>query len=313
MKHFTALILEAALLCIPTLVMAQNVVALYTPSLDFADGAQRNEYINKIAKGLSEKTGQPWEGRAFGKASDFEADRSNISIAILDADYFLSKGGSLKPVAMLSASGQTKRPMKIIAKRGKGDKLYQFRNKRFAVVSSSSLTASFISSSALGNEVKATSYFASLDDVHNVRAAINAVDMGKNDLAMVFDGYDSGFTTIYTTPAVGLPVVAINPALVSGTDADRVKSAAQNLSARTSFITGTTAYSASDAAAYRNIANTQKSNTLSYQPIESSDSNKVDLSMIPMNSRNRGIDLNPFQIQYFPTITEFDKKLEERL
>ena len=313
MKKLPALAFSLMILGIPSAAMAQHVVALFTPGLDFSDGSKRNEFINKIAKSLSEKTGEEWEGRAFARASDFESAKSGISLAILDADYFSAKGGSFKPVAMLSANGSTKRAMKVIAKKGSGTKLFHYRNKRFAVVASTSLTASFITSSALGHEVKAASYFSTLDDVRDVRAAINAVDMGKDDLTLVFDGYDSGFATIYTTPAVGLPVLALNPAKFAGEDADKLKAAAQNISANTSFITGTAPYSASDAAAYKNIAGSAKAATLAYQPIESNENIKIGVSVTSLNERGEGILLNPFQVQYFPTITEFDKKLEERL
>lgn len=313
MIRIPTLMMSLLLLCVPTAAMAQHVVALFTPGLDFSDGAKRNEFVNKVAKSLSEKTGMAWEGQAFARASDFESARSSISLAILDADYFSTKAGNLKPVAMLSANGQTRRPMKVIAKSGNGGKLYNYRNKRFAIVSTTSMTSSFITASALGGEIKAASYFASLDEVRDVRAAINAVDMGKDDLTLVFDGYDSGFTTVYTTQAVGLPVVAMNPALLSGIDADLVRNAAQNISARTSFITGTAPYNASDVSAFKSIAGSHKSSTLPYQPIESSDNTKIGLSVTPLKERGEGIVINPFQVQYFPTITEFDRKLEERL
>ena len=301
-------------LCLaPCAVMAQNTVAFFAPNLDFKDGAERNAYISKVAKALSSKTGMAWEGKAFARAADFEAARSSIDVAILDADYFTQKGGSLTPVAMLSASGQTTRPLKIIARKNDSDKLYDYRGKRLAVVSNTALTPAFVTASALGNEIKASEYFSSIDEVRDVRSAINAVEVGKADLSLVFDGYDSGFTTLYTSPAVSLPSVALNSARVTGANAEQIRAALLDIDVRaSSFVTGTTAYNAQDAGAYRRVANTRKSATLNYQPIEP-EAVKVEFQSVQLSERSGGIVLNPFQIRYVPSIEDFDRVLEKNL
>lgn len=81
---------------IPALCHAETV-AIFAPNLDFKDGAERNAYVTKIAKSLSDATGANWTAQAFARAADFESARSNIDVVILDADYYSSKGGSLKP------------------------------------------------------------------------------------------------------------------------------------------------------------------------------------------------------------------------
>lgn len=313
MKSWMTWIFGGAMMIAPCIAMAQNVVAIYSPNLDFKDGSERNAYVNKIAKALSDETGTTWEGRAYGRAADFESARSGVDVAILDADYYSSKGGSLKPVAMLSANGQTTRPLKVIAKKGGSDKLYKYRGKKVAVVANSSLASSFLTASALGNEIKASEYFSSIDEVRDVRSAMNAVDMGKADLSLVFDGYDSGFTTVYTSASVGLPIIALNASRLNGEKAEKVKHALQNISVHTSaFVTGTAAYSATDAAAYKRVANTKKTNSLSYQPVEP-ENTRVNISAVQLKERQDGIIFNPFQMQYVPTVSEFDKVLERKL
>ncbi len=313
MKHSLSFLLGALICFIPCMAMANNIVALFAPNLDFKDGAERNAYVNKIAKELSTQTGLQWEGMAFARASDFESARSNLFVAILDADYYASKGGSLKPVGMLSANGQTTRPLKVIAKRGNSDKLYQYKGKRLALVANTSLATTFITASLLGNEIKASDYFSAIEEVRDVRLAINAVEMGNADLSMVFDGYDSGFTTVYTSSPVALPIIAINSTKLSGEQAETVKTALQNMSIKTSsFITGTAAYNAADAAAYKRIANTRKTSTLTYQPVEP-EITKLNITPGKLVDRENGITFNPFQVQFIPTFEEFDKKLEQKL
>lgn len=297
---------------IPALCHAETV-AIFAPNLDFKDGAERNAYVTKIAKSLSEATGANWTAQAFARAADFESARSNIDVVILDADYYSSKGGSLKPVGMLSASGQTSRSFKVITRRGASSKLYDYRGKRLAIVANTSMANAFVTASALGNEIKATEYFGSVDEVRDVRSAINAIEVGKADISLVYDGYDSGFTTVYTSPAVGLPIVAINGSRLSGEKAERVKSALLNTKVRaSSFITGIASFDSSDAGSYRRVAMTRKSTSLSYMPIEP-DVAKVDFQTAQFNDRNEGIYLNPFQVQYVPTLEDFDKKLDRKL
>ena len=146
-----------------------------------------------------------------------------------------------------------------------------------------------------------------------MRSALNAVEMGKADLTLVYDGYDSGFTTVYMSSGVGLPIIAVNSARVSGDSAETLKHALQNISVHTStFITGSAVYNAGDAGAYRRIAGTRKSNALSYQPLEP-ETAKVSLTSSALQKRTDGIAFNPFQIQYVPSMSEFDRKLEQRL
>ena len=187
------------------------------------------------------------------------------------------------------------------------------RGKRLAIVANTSMANAFVTASALGNEIKATEYFGSVDEVRDVRSAINAIEVGKADISLVYDGYDSGFTTVYTSPAVGLPIVAINGSRLSGEKAERVKSALLNTKVRaSSFITGIASFDSSDAGSYRRVAMTRKSTSLSYMPIEP-DVAKVDFQTAQFNDRNEGIYLNPFQVQYVPTIEAFDKKLDRKL
>ena len=297
---------------IPGIANAQNVVALYTPSLDFQDGVARNQFVSQVAKILTDSTGQAWEGKAFARASDFESSLSSTSVAILDADYFTAKSNGLQPVAMLASNGSNKRAMKVIVRKGGSDKLYAYRNQRFSLVSASPYGAAFLTASALDHEIKANDYFSSLTDAHNIRSSINAVAMGNADLTMAFDGYDSGFTTVYTTPAVGLPVIAVNTSKITGKQLESVKSVLQNLPVKTSIITGSTRYDASAASAYQKLAQSKKSASLTYQPAEP-ENIRFKTSNLSLPAGKTGIPMNPGLVEFAPSLTELDKRLERRL
>lgn len=313
MRNWLFTLTVAAILSMPCSAFAQNVVAFFAPNLDFKDGSERNAYVNKIAQKLSSETGMSWEGRAFARASDFESAKGSADVVILDADYFSSKGGSFQPVGMLSASGSTTRAFKAIVPKGGSSKLYQYRNKRLALVSNTSMTKNFFTATALGHEIKASEYFSAIDEVRDVRSAINAVEMGKADIALVFDGYDSGFTTVYTSSSVALPVVAVNSSRLSDDEIDSITNALKQVNVRAaSFITGISGYSASDAGAYKRIAGSRKPAPIAYQPVEP-ETPKIHIEPSKLAQRKDGIAFNSFMIQYVPTLADFDRKLEQTL
>lgn len=297
----------------PAVAFAQNhTVAIFAPSLDFADGAARNAFVSKIAKSLSDQTGMNWTASAFARASDFEAARASVDLAILDADYFSGKSGTLKPVAMLSSNGSTSRRMKVIAKRGSSDKLFHYRGKRLALVSSSSLVRAFFTSNVLGHEISVENYFASVEDARDLRSAMNALELGKADLTMTFEGNESGFTTVYTSPAVALPVIAMNVSKFSSADAEKVKQAVLQVKVSSSIINGVSAYSATDASAFKRIAGEKKVNYLEYQLMEP-ENVTIPIKPLVLKDRTEGIMLDPFLVNYIPTLHELDAALDKRL
>lgn len=314
MKHRLLMTLLTTIgILLPAVAFAQNhTVAIFAPSLDFADGAARNAFVSKIAKSLSDQTGMNWTASAFARASDFEAARASVDLAILDADYFSGKSGTLKPVAMLSSNGSTSRRMKVIAKRGSSDKLFHYRGKRLALVSSSSLVRAFFTSNVLGHEISVENYFASVEDARDLRSAMNALELGKADLTMTFEGNESGFTTVYTSPAVALPVVAMNVSKFSSADAEKVKQAVLQVKVSSSIINGVSAYSATDASAFKRIAGEKRANHLEYQLMEP-ENVTIPIKPLVLNDRTEGIMLDPFLVNYIPTLHELDAALDKRL
>ncbi len=313
MKRLLTMFFAGCVFVVPVTAMAQvHTVAIFAPSLDFKDGAARNAFVTKVAKSLSDKTGLDWTGSAFARASDFEAARANVDLAILDADYFSGKSGSLKPIAMLAANGTSSRRLKVIAKRGASDKLYQYRGKRLTLVASSPLVKSFFTSNVLGNEVKADEYFGSIDEARDIRSALNAIELGKADLTMTYEGYDSGYTTVYTSPTVALPVIAMNVSRLSTSEAENVKNAVLDISISSTIITGVASYSASDASSFKRIASEKKASTLEYQPMDP-ESVSIPVRAVALKDRTEGILFNPFQVTYIPTLDELDVVLDRRL
>ena len=118
---------------------------------------------------------------------------------------------------------------------------------------------------------------------------------------------------MYSSPAVALPIIALNGTRIKGDDAEKLKEVLQNINIRTSsFVTGTTAYSANDAASYKRVANSTKSNELTYQILEP-EIVKVSMTTVKLNSAHDGLEFNPRRVMYIPSMDEFDRKLEQSL
>ena len=313
-KFMTFTVLGLACLLVPAIAQAQDVygVAIFAPCLDFKDGAARNDYISKVADYFSKSTGLKWEGQAFARASDFEAARSKLDVVIVDAEYYANKLSSLTPIGELSGTSGPTRSMKVIAKRGGSDKLYNYKGKRLAIVSNTPLAKNFFESNVLGSEATLSSYFASVDEVRDVRAALNAVELGKADLTLAFDGYDRGYTTIYTTSPVPLPVIAVSSSRLSGSQLESVKLAARSINvSATSIVNASTSYSQSGVSSFKAAAS-GGSHHLPYVLVEPG-SVQMRFSQTQLLERYEGFTIDSAATQYSPSLADFDQKLEQAL
>ncbi|MFA5624161.1 MAG: hypothetical protein WC966_03750 [Bradymonadales bacterium] len=313
MKRIVLLLLSLAFCVTPSLASAQSyVVAIFAPSIDFKDGAERNEYVSKVAAAFSRATGLSWNGQAFARASDFESARANVDVVIVDSDYYISKLSGLTPLAMLSGSSGVSRRMHLIAKKGASDKLYNYRGKRLVLVSGSGQNKKFLEATALANEASLGSYFGSVDEARDVRSALNAVELGKADLTLAYDGYASGFTNVYTSPSVGLPVIALSSSRISGATLEKLKSAAKGLGiSASSIISSSSAYSAGEAANMRNASSSQKT-TMSYALMDTQ-TTRVQVYSTPLLPKRNPLTLNPAMVYTGPTLNSLDKKLDRKL
>lgn len=223
-------------------------VALFTPGLDFKDGVERNDFISRVAEELTADTGVVWQGKAFARRADFEAAlrKDSLDVVIVDGDYFAARGARFDPVASLKASGgATARKMLLVVASGSGvDELHELLGRTLTVPEAASeLTARFFAGDVLGGELAADKFFGRIDEAKDVRAAINAVELGKADAALVFDGYDGSLRTIATTAAVPLPIVAVTSQRIEGDLLTRTRAAARALDVSGArLVSGSTGY-----------------------------------------------------------------------
>lgn len=313
MKKLSYILLFFFICLVPVAVSAQSyTVAIFAPSLDFKDGAARNEYVSKVAAAFTKASRVNWTGQAFARASDFEAARSSADVVIVDSDYYSTKLSNLTPVAMLTGSGSTSQKMKLIAKRGSSDKLYNYRGKRLVLVSGSGLNKKFVEATALGNEVALEQYFGSIEEVRDVRSALNAIDLGKADITLAYDGYASSYTSVYTTPSVGLPVIALSSNRLGAQQLEAIKGAAKSLGiSAASLVSSSSSFSSGDANNMKNASGSQKSN-MSYALMDPQ-SSKIQVYSTPLLPKTNGLFLNPSVVYTGPVLSSLDKKLDRKL
>ncbi len=238
------------------------VVGLFAPNLDFKDGVARNDYVKALARVFAAECGGEWDGQSFARPGDFEAAlrKGALDVVVVDGEYFAAKGASLVAVGALTARGEVGRPLKVVTKRNGPDALHKLRGKTLALVSSGGLAERFVSGDVLGAEIAARDFFGRIEEVRDVRSALNAVDLGKADAALAFEGYEEGFRVLYTTQAVPLPVVAVASTRISGELLAKVKRASRSLDVSgADLVNGSAAHSDELIRRFRSAANRKKS------------------------------------------------------
>jgi hypothetical protein len=256
-----ALLLTTVLLSTNAEAQDDYVVGLFTPSLDFADGVARNDFVSKVAEKLSDDTGMSWTGQAYARSSDFESAlrKGALDLVIIDGEYHSAKGSKLQAVASLSASGKSSRAMKLVTKRGRFNALHELRGYRLVLPDAGGYAERFVSNEILGGELSAAEFFASVDEAKDVRAAINAVELGNADATLVFEGYESGLQSIESTRSVPLPIIAIASSRIQGELASSVKQGARSITVSgAKIISSASSYNDSAVRDYRTVCNRKR-------------------------------------------------------
>jgi len=206
-------------------------IALFTPNLDFKDGVARNSFVTEIAATLSDQTAVTWTAKAFARQADFESElrKEGIDLAIIDGVYFAAKGSKMTPIASLKSAGGSAESMKVYVRSGVGTSLHELRGKKLVIAESGGYLERIMSGEVLGAEIAADEFFSEVQRVKDVRSAINALELGNADVTMAYGSYAEGLKSVFETPEVPLPVIAITSKRLDGELLDEVKKSVRKL------------------------------------------------------------------------------------
>ena len=183
-------------------------VGLFAPSAPFPSTASRVALAGKLGEQVGAALGQPASGKVFARASDFAAavKKGEITVALVDATYLASAGGSYTVLAASLRGNEAAHPWQLVA-RG-GGKIEALRGKRVLVPAIGGRETELVLNVLLGGEV-ARDYFAKIEPAPDAAAALAAVGLGKADAAVVPAGVElpAGTQVVLTLPALSGPVL----------------------------------------------------------------------------------------------------------
>lgn len=206
----TRALLALLLLCaVAAAAAAQNVtVGLYAPSAPFPSSAARVELATRLGDHLGKAMGGSGAGRNYVRAGDFTAAvrKGDITVALVDATYLASTGGSYAVIAAAVRNGDTSHGWQLVA-RG-ANKIGQLRGKRILVPSIGGRETDFVVNALLGGDIART-YFGKVEAAPDTASALAALGLGKAEAAVVPTGVDlpSGTSVVLSLPSLPGPVL----------------------------------------------------------------------------------------------------------
>ncbi len=187
---------------------AQTItVGVFTPSAPFPSTAARVDLASKLGDHLGRALGSSATGRNYARASDFSAavKRGDVAVALVDATYLATAGGSYTVIAGAVQSGTTSHAW-VLATRG-GTKLSGLKGKRVIVPSMGGRESEFVLTALFGGEIEKDVF--KIDVGPDAASALQAVSLGKADGAIVpaNASLPAGTTAVMTFPSLSGPLL----------------------------------------------------------------------------------------------------------
>jgi hypothetical protein len=181
---------------------AKLTVAMFAPSLGFADAKERSRYLDGLAAAIEAKTGVPTHARVFAHYGDLAASKPDF--AVIDATCIAARApGQVLATAVLD--GATTREWgvwasastTIAAAAGKA---------RLAYAATGCRDGDFVDEVVFGGELKSASWFAGVVTKLDVRGAVVATrDYQEADLVIAPKGLATSLHAIVSAGALPNP------------------------------------------------------------------------------------------------------------
>ena len=182
-------------------------LGLFAPSSPFPSTAARVELASKLGDSLGKATGAAGTGKVYARAADFASAvrKGDINVALVDAAYLATAGGSYTVIAAAVRGGETMHGWQLVAR---GGKVADLKGKRVLVPNIGGRETDFVINVLFVGEI-AHDYFGKLDTAPDTTSALAALGLGKADAALVPTGVElpAGMTTVLTLAPVSGPIL----------------------------------------------------------------------------------------------------------
>jgi ABC transporter, phosphonate, periplasmic substrate-binding protein len=198
-----------AVVCAASVAHADTItVGLYAPSEPFPSTAARVDLAKRLGDHLGAALGGTGVGRVYARAGDFSSavKKGEVTVALVDATYLASAGGSYTVIAAATRAGDATHSWQLVA-RG-AEKINQLKGKRVLVPSIAGRESDFVLNVLLGGEV-GKDFFGKIEAVPDTASTLAALGLGKADAAVVPASVElpAGVTTVLALPQLSGPVL----------------------------------------------------------------------------------------------------------
>jgi hypothetical protein len=190
---------------------ARLALAMYAPSVPFADSSSRAAYIRGLAHAIEARTGIPTTADSFADYSDLVDSKPDL--AILDAPCVVVRGGGA--LATASIGGSVDQAWGLYAR--EAGSLAALAGKRLAYLRTGCRDSDFLDNAMLASEVESAEFFGKLVGKNNLLGVIATVrDYRDADAVFAPGARAGGLTEVLAAGRVANPGLV---AMRSGLDA----------------------------------------------------------------------------------------------
>ena len=199
---------------------AKLTVAIYTPTIQFANSAARLSYVQGMAKAIAANTGIRVEGLSFTTLSKLIAAKPDF--AIIDAQCY-ANNMNWRLLANARVNGRTSRSWALYSRLG--SQLADLRSKKLAFVKTGCGDTRFIENAMLESELD-SGFFSDLVGKSNLSGAVAEVATYRGAHAVFApSGSQKGLTKVFDSGAVPTPAFVQLDVKLSEAIAKKVKDA----------------------------------------------------------------------------------------
>jgi hypothetical protein len=187
-------------------------IGLYAPTAPFDGPVARLDFISALAAHIGGKTGKAMTGRAYAKASDFNAaiHRGDLHFAVVDASYLSSMGVSYTVLAVAERNGSTQATWEVVTS-APAKSVLDLRGKTVIIPAVGAREDAFVNNVLLEGELPRD--FFHITTAPDALSALAAVEHGRAEVAIVPSGLarPAGVHKVATLGQVSWPVLVALP------------------------------------------------------------------------------------------------------
>lgn len=180
-------------------------LAIFAPNAAFESGAERFDFVQRLAQQVTSAASVAVAGRAFARAQDLEAAIRNrrVDFAVLDGVYVAERGLSYPVLATATSAGETAPKWALYAREALN--VAELAGKKLALAAAGPRDTAFLENALLEGEVRIATFFAAARPAPDMSSAVAAVHLKQADAVFAPEGAGQGLRKVFEAARVPNP------------------------------------------------------------------------------------------------------------